>query len=166
MLKKERKEDEEKKVTPFLSAFRISRAIICIVLLGIIFFNIKHAIVIVHGESMEPTLKEGNILIAERQPKELNRFDISIIMSNTANKILVKRVIGLPGETIEYKHNKLYINGEEINDPYNFNNTSDFIITLNDNEYCCLGDNRQNSADSRLYGAFNDVEVFAKIKEK
>ena len=149
-------EDEKK---PF---YRKPFMYICILLIGFaIFFNIRYKIVIVSGESMIPTLKDGQILIANKS-FTIDRFDIVVVQLE--EKSIIKRVIGLPGETVEYKDNVLYINGEEQPDKYNHGVTTDFKVTLGQNDFFCLGDNREHSMDSRVYGTFNRNVITAKIR--
>lgn len=118
---------------------------------------------IVEGSSMYPTLHDGDrgfsFIISKNIAIE--RFDICVIDADNINYLLVKRIIGLPGETIEYKDSKLYVNGEYIEEDFIGEdvNTYDFKVTLNDNEYYCLGDNRENSNDSRHYGPFTKEEI-------
>ena len=73
----------------------------------------------VDGHSMDPTLADSEyLLVINKLP--IDRFDI-VVASETENgktKEIVKRVIGLPGETIEYKNDVLYINGKETDEPY------------------------------------------------
>lgn len=135
-----------------------------IIFIVLCILNIWFVGLIVNGPSMTPTLTDGSIKFGFRH-FTIDRFIIVAIDSEKYSKYLVKRVIGLPNETIEYKDNLLYINGEMVLDNYNFGTTEDFIITLKDNEYFCLGDNRNNSADSRTYGPFTSDDIFAKIIE-
>ena len=123
-------------------------------------FNLKFSIIIVQGQSMEPTYHEGNVRLALRQPI-IDRYDAVCIRTN--DRILIKRVIGLPGETVEYKDNMLYIDGQAIVDNYNHGKTSDFYVELGDDEYWCLGDNREHSMDSRVYGAFNLNQLLGEL---
>ncbi len=91
----------------------------------------------------------------------INRFDICVIDSDKASELLVKRIIGMPNETITYKDNKLYVNGEYIEETFLDDDvyTEDFEVTLGDDEYFCMGDNRNVSRDSRYYGSFKKSEI-------
>ncbi len=106
--------------------------------------------VCVDGNSMLPTLKNGEILLLKKYDKSIERFDIVVLNYN--GQKLVKRVIGLPGETILYKDNKLYINNEEIKDVQTGYRTSDFSYVVGEDAYFVLGDNRVDSLDSRIFG--------------
>ena len=102
-------------------------------------------------------------------PKSFNdikRFQIVVIKDH--DSYLIKRVIGLPGETIEYKEGKLLINNQEVNDPYyKDNNTDDFPeYTLCDDCYYVMGDNRSGSSDSREFGCIPLDKVEGRVKTR
>jgi signal peptidase I len=107
---------------------------------------------------MEPVYHEGQFIITHIYT-DLNRFDCVTIKAD--NKSIIKRIIGLPGEKIEYKDNKLYINDVETPDPYGVGNTTDFVAYTTDG-YFCLGDNRAVSYDSRYYGEFVRDKITSK----
>ncbi len=91
----------------------------------------------------------------------IKRFDVCVIDSEKTNKLIVKRVIGMPGDTVVYKDNKLYINDQYYEENYLAEDayTEDLEITLGEDEYFCLGDNRNVSRDSRYYGTFSYSEI-------
>ena len=98
---------------------------------------------------MEPTYKHGTMLFAKKYDLNIKNNDVVIIKKD--NKIIIKRVIGLPGNSIIIKDGYIFVNDEKhddffIEDPGNVINE----IILQDDEYYVLGDNRQESIDSRF----------------
>ena len=93
---------------------------------------------------------------------DIERFDIVVI--DEGNEYIIKRVIGLPGETVEYRDNKLYINDKLVKDNYGNGKTDDFKEKVSKNSYFVLGDNRTNSMDSRVFGAFKKKKIIGKTK--
>lgn len=128
---------------------------IIIVIVVVLFRTFIATPVRVEGASMDSTLKNKDILILNKLDKSIKRFDIVVIKTN--NTKLIKRVIGLPGEYIEYKDNDLYINGEKIED-VDVSRTADFSLKelynvdqIPSDYYFVMGDNRGYSSDSRDY---------------
>ncbi len=117
----------------------------------------------VSGQSMYPNLKGKEILLLSKL-SDFERYDIIVLDRNVSKDHLVKRVYGLPGETIKAKDNKLYINDKKIADDYGYGVTSDFGPTkLGKDEYFVLGDNRIISLDSRGIGAIKKNQISGKI---
>lgn len=117
----------------------------------------------VNGTSMHPTLQDKEFMILNKisLKQGINRFDIVVVQEN--NKYIIKRVIGLPGESIMYKDNKLYINGKVVEDNYSKTTTNDFDnVVLGENEYFVMGDNRAVSSDSRIIGPVNIKNIKGK----
>lgn len=117
----------------------------------------------VDGDSMKNTLKNGDILLLYKL-SSIDRNDIIVLDEEKDNEKIIKRVIGLPGETVAIKKGKIYINDKVIDDEYAYGETSDFDkVTLADDEYFILGDNRLISKDSRYFGPIKDNEIKGKI---
>lgn len=133
----------------------------------------------VDGQSMYPTLHDEDIAIVNAlslERSDIKRFDIVVLKCEKLDKDIVKRVIGLPGDTLVYRDDKLYINGTYYDEKYLNKDyiakakikyqtelfTNDFEITLNDDEIFVLGDNRLQSADSRTLGTFKYSDIIGK----
>lgn len=117
----------------------------------------------VDGDSMKNTLKNGDILLLYKLGS-INRLDIIVLDEEKDNEKIIKRVIGLPGETVAIKKGKIYINDKVIDDEYAYGETSDYDkVTLEDDEYFILGDNRLISKDSRYFGPIKKSEIKGKI---
>ncbi|XUD12583.1 signal peptidase I [Enterococcus sp. AZ170] len=137
--------------------------------------------VVVKGHSMDPTLADGERVIALKNT-EIKRFDIVTFPApDEPKKNYIKRVIGLPGDTIEYKNDVLYINDKEVKEPY-LDQFKDevtdgmpltFDFTLNEvtgetkvpeGEYFVMGDNRRNSKDGRMIGFISKDSILGDVK--
>jgi len=118
--------------------------------------------VLVNGSSMYPTLKNNELLILKKYDSSYKRYDIVVL--DYKNEKLIKRVIGLPGETVEYKDGVLYIDGKETEDDFS-STTSDFKSselvtgTIPKGYYLVMGDNRKNSIDSRTIGLISEDDI-------
>ena len=119
----------------------------------------------VNGESMMDTLHDGDIMILniiKYRFSNIKRFDIVVIRHE--KEYIIKRVIGLPGEKIEYKDNVLYINGKKTKDSYGNGSVKDLSVVVPSNSYFVLGDNRENSLDSRYFGFFSKKKILGSTK--
>ena len=123
----------------------------------------------VNGTSMVPTLNDGDIMFLNEIGYHLNgleRFDIVVVNSN--GEKIIKRVIGLPGEKVEYRNNKLYINDQEVAENFKHKTTKDFTLedikvdVIPKNYYFVVGDNRPNSKDSRIIGLIHKSQIMGK----
>ena len=133
------------------------------IILGLLVKKFVVSPIKVNGTSMMTTLHDGDIMILNiigYRFEKINRFDIVVV--DEGNEYLIKRVIGLPGEEIEYKDNQLYVNGKKIKENYGSQETEDFKVKVKKNSYYVLGDNRTNSLDSRHFGAFKKNRIIGK----
>ncbi|WP_027726070.1 signal peptidase I [Tuberibacillus calidus] len=146
----------------------IAVAIMLAALLRYFFF----AHIVVEGHSMMPSFKDRDHVIICKicykvaKPK---RFDI-VVFHATQKSDYIKRIIGLPGETIEYKNDVLYVNGKKIKEPYldQYKKETTGLLTYNfktkvpKGMVFVLGDNRRNSRDSRYFGPIPMDEIIGK----
>lgn len=117
----------------------------------------------VNGASMNPTLNDKDIMLLDEisyRFSDIERFDIVVVKGE--DEYLIKRVIGLPGETVEYKNDKLYIDGKYVKEDFKHKETFDFSTTLGKDEYFIMGDNRTNSTDSRVLGPISRDKIMGK----
>ena len=109
------------------------------------------------GQSMMPGLRENDVVLMNRLAYDLGspkRFDV-VVFEREDNKSNVKRIIGMPGETLQIRSGSIYINGERLDTPEGLEYVSlaglaENPVTLEDDEYFLLGDNRDGSEDSRF----------------
>lgn len=152
--------DKKKRILKEVSEYLI------IIIAVLLFRTFLYSPIRVTGDSMIPTLYDGDIMILDKIGYSINgldRFDIVVIKYN--NEKIIKRVIGLPGETVEYKDNKLYINDKYIKEDYKRDDTIDFVLetlgysVIPNDKYLVLGDNRMVSKDSRMIGLIDKEQI-------
>ncbi len=131
----------------------------------------------VNGSSMYPTLEDGDQIIVEKLSyrfHEPKRNDIIVFRYENPEREemshFIKRIIGLPGETIQITGGTIFIDGEELEDPYGYYSDglpmlgydAEFSFTIDENEYFVLGDNRNDSLDSRKIGCISKKDIIGR----
>jgi signal peptidase I, bacterial type len=145
-------------------------AIAVAVVLSLLIQNYAFAQVQVFNISMQNTLVEGQRLFEDKLSYHLTvpkRGEIVIINSKEEHRNLVKRVIGLPGETIDFRDGAVYINGEKLDETYAKGQTfprnfrTPYVVP--EDHVFVLGDNREYSEDSRTFGAVHYSDIDGRV---
>ena len=118
--------------------------------------------VIVNGESMSPSFSDGDVMWARKfDIGEFSRYQV--IVAKIHGKVVIKRIIGLPNETLQIIDGSVYINDKKLIDDYGYPTTvygyAEEKIILGKNQYFLMGDNRDNSLDCRAWGAINKDDI-------
>lgn len=156
---------------------RLLRDIFLIVVVFILFGVFFVQPVVVEGTSMLPQLHDGERLLVNKLVYykiqsvswgHIERGDIVVFwFPNDPDKSYVKRVIGLPGETIEVRNGRVFINGTELKENYldaehNRSLPSWPAVKVENHHYFVMGDNRDNSSDSRYWGLVPEKYIYGK----
>ncbi|MBR3490568.1 MAG: signal peptidase I [Bacilli bacterium] len=143
--------------------------ILAVVLIRIFIFDPVR----VDGPSMDNTLKNGQVLILNKigyKKDKIKRYDIVVadVTINGKKERIVKRVIGLPNETIYAKDGKVYVNDKEVDSSFASTMTDDFsiedngLVKIPGDSYYIMGDNRAVSLDSRTFGPVKEDQIVGK----
>jgi signal peptidase I len=128
----------------------------------------------VSGASMSPTLQNSDHYFLNRWSYNFRaplRGEIVVVKDPTDGAYCVKRVVGLPGESLYFSNGRLFINGRELREPYLPKGTKTFLpavsgeelVTCGKDDYFVLGDNRSNSFDSRFYGPIARANILGVV---
>ena len=121
----------------------------------------------IEGSSMEPNLHDGEYVIIDRVSYVLHppeRGDVIVFVPPTGDKDYIKRVMGLPGDTVEVRNSQVIVNGKVLNEPY-LNAPTNYTFSpqkIEPGHYFVLGDNRNNSSDSHSWGAIASSTIIGR----
>jgi signal peptidase I len=161
----------------FTESFKLARDIFLIIVVFVLFGVFAVQPVVVEGTSMVPQLHDGERLLVNKLVYykiqsvswgHLQRGDVVVFWyPNDPDKSYVKRIIGLPGETVEVRSGRVFINGEELNEPYldtehNQSLRDNVVKRVEEHHYFVMGDNRDNSSDSRYWGLVPEKYIYGK----
>ncbi len=149
--------------------------VVDVVIVGVILFVVIQFVspAVVREESMQPNYYNDDYLLMDKLSYMLGdpeRGDVIIFQSNDVEesdevKYLIKRIIGLPGETIEVTQNGVYVDGELILEDYvkdGITTSVEVSATLGEDEYFVMGDNRTVSNDSRYFGPISGESILGR----
>ncbi len=143
--------------------------LITCLILNICFFSACSPIpVLVEGTAMKPSFNDGDKILINKNLGELQRGDlITFLYPKDRTKWYFKRIIGLPNETIEIREGKVYINDQYIDEPYidevyNEQKANLPPRKIPEYQYFVMGDNRDNSSDSRYWGTVDKELITGK----
>lgn len=123
----------------------------------------------VAGVSMQDTLKSGDLALVTRLEyagRGPNRGDVVECRFPGRDDTYVKRIVGLPGDEIAFTGGQLTVNGSPVSEPYVSTPTEDYAIALGEDEYLALGDNRDESYDSRMadMGPIGRADILGQVR--
>ena len=121
-------------------------------------FCFNFNIVVVNGDSMNPTYKYGDVLVAIKS-KAISKDDVVVFKLN--DEVFIKRVYAVPGDTLEIIDCEIYVNGIKLSQYLCEQDNCKFV--LKNNEYYLLGDNYNDSVDSRSFGSVEDSQIISKV---
>lgn len=147
------------------------KSLLAVVLLVIVCRQFLFTPVTVKGESMSPTFHDNDRVMVMKM-SQIEHFDMIVFDSPITSDKHIKRVIGMAGDRLKVKNDRLYINGVHVEEPYLEENkefsplglTEDFEVEVPENCLFVMGDNRLKSGDSRKYGFVPEEDVFGVVK--
>lgn len=142
---------------------------LCVVAIVAFILTLASFKTITASNTMYPTFEEGQKVII-RKEDDFTYGDIVAYKSEVSDAYLIRRVIGLPGDTVLFNDHKLYINGTEVDEPYaryaddeKEPYLENIVYTVGENEYFLCGDNRNFSIDSRVSGSIDGSKIFGLV---
>lgn len=134
----------------------------------LVVFRFVIGISVVGGDSMNPSLYDGTLVVYSRINADYSTGDV-ISMRTASGEYYIKRVIASGGDTVDIREGKVFVNGEELDEPWAMGETNEetgaviYPYTVREGNYFVLGDNRAVSMDSRAFGEVSRRQIRGKI---
>lgn len=152
-------------------AISIFREIIQTALVSLAIFFLVYTFLVqphrVRGDSMMPNFADSELLLTEKVGYRFDkpqRGDVVVFKAPSRNVDYIKRIIGLPGETIKIENGIVFVNAQKLAEPYETQLTQGAEeVRLGENQYFVLGDNRGSSSDSRSFGPIDKNSIKGRV---
>ncbi len=147
--------------------FELARVIVVLVVAGVLINYFFISIIPIKGQSMEPNFHSGDWALINKfryikgDPERGEVVGLRF-PGDPYKERYIKRIIGLPGEMVTINNDVIYINNRPLEEPYipeDYTTGPNLSITLKDNQYFLIGDNRENSSDSRIWGPASKEDI-------
>ncbi len=136
-----------------------------LIVLGLAFHS-HYTLAIVSGTSMLPTLKPGDVLLVDKRAyKRIEPHRGDVIVAKYSGELIVKRVVGLPGEEVEVRNGRLYINNRLMQEGYQVGQGTLYVEKGNllEGDFATLGDNRAVSPASAIHPIVTKADILGKV---
>jgi signal peptidase I len=149
------------------SGRRLGRLLLAAAAAGLLIQRFLVCFVVVHGESMSPSFHAGRVCLVQKLPGPVSRGDVVIVDDGQGRSI--KRVVGLPNDSLLFRNGRVYVNGRELPEPYLDHSGPTWPVygtrfTLDQEQVFVMGDNRGRSEDSRVYGPLRWRSILGKVE--
>ena len=151
------------------SLLRLGLSAAATVACTLVLFGLLFGVAIVHGDSMNPAFRNSDLALFSRLGRGYGAGDVVILRTEAQGlRKYVKRVVGIPGDLVDIGPGGVSVNGEVLSEPYaagltESNPSVGFPLQLGEGEYFVLGDNRENSSDSRSFGAVTAKNIDGRV---
>ncbi len=153
--------------------YDFSKLATILLVVGLITHYFFYSLLVVRGESMEPNFHDGEVLSVSKISYQISnpkRGDVvAMFFPGETDKRFIKRVIGLPGETVSIVRGQIFVNDQPLPEAYlptDATTLPELTRSLSADEYFVLGDNRANSSDSRAWGPVPESFIIGKAASR
>lgn len=154
-------------------SYELGKWLLLLIIVGLLLNYFVLTVFVVDGLSMEPNYHNGEVVLASRTNLFTNKFkrgDVLVLRfpGDPKRKKYIKRLIALPQDRVEIKEGKVYVNGKRLTEGYLPKGQKTYpnlkITVLGEDEYFLLGDNRDNSSDSRVWGEASRKDLIGPVR--
>lgn len=148
-----------------LQIIKEEKKIIIFVILPLFLLTRFWGIGIIRGDSMNPSFYHNDLFLYEKTVSDLDYDDV-LLVEKSRSKVIIKRIVALPGDHLVITDGIIYVNGHKSNAEYEYieNSDDEFDVEIAEGHVYLLGDNRQDSLDSRSVGQFSIDHIHGRVR--